>query len=250
MKIEAFILCYLEADIIGYCVRHYASFCDRVKVIDLGSNDGSQETAKREGAEIIQDDCAGIFDDRKNQNLKNTCWHGTDADWVIVADADELIFFPHGSFSTLAAYDAQDLPIIKTHGFEMFSDAYPTTDRQIYDEVKEGAPDDQWYGKKCLFSPKRVKSISFTMGAHSVWEAFLHNGQRVTDPARFPEPPCWLLHFHHLGGLDRVARRYDENYKRQCENNHRHKFGNQQKGIIHANEKRSMILSKLRRVIP
>lgn len=249
MKIEAHILCFNEAQIIEYALRHYSTFCNTIIVHDLGSTDGSHEVARSLGASISHHDCKGEFDDRLNQRIKNTAWEGTDADWVMMVDADELFYFPCGAFQTLSAYDLEGLPIVKPHGFEMFSDIYPTTDRQIYDEVKMGASDDQWYGKKVLFSPKRVKSISFGAGAHVVHEAFLHNGQRVTDPKVFASPPAYLLHFKHLGGVDRMARLYDENFKRQCENNHRCHFGNQKPGIVHANEKRTMILSRLQRVI-
>jgi hypothetical protein len=249
MIVEAHILCYNEQDILPYTLRHYQSFCDRVIVHDLGSTDDSVRIAMNTEAQIHHCPCDGVFDDRLNQRIKNTCWQNTDADWVIVADTDELVFFPCGSFATLSAYDSQEIPIVKTHGFEMFSDTYPTTEKQIYDEVNDGAPDDKWYGKPTLFSPKRVRTLSFSMGAHNVHEAFAHDGTRLSNPTACAEPPAYLLHFHHIGGLQRIARRYDENYKRQCENNHRCNFGNQKPGIVHANEKRAAILSKLRRVI-
>lgn len=249
MNVHVHILCFNEREILPFTLRHYQTFCNSVTVHDLGSTDDSVRIAMNAGADILHTPCAGVFDDRFNQRIKNTAWENTDADWVAMVDADELIFFPHGAFQTLSAYDAQELPIIKPHGFEMFSDTYPTTERQIYDEVNMGAPDDLWYGKKILFSPKRVKSISFGAGAHVVHEAWLHNGQRIGDPKVFSEPPVYLLHYKHLGGIERMARLYDENFKRQCENNHRCHFGNQKAGIVHANEKRSMILSKLQRVI-
>ena len=39
--------------------------------------------------------------DIKYAELRNSCWKGTNADWVIVCDLDELLWFPEGAEATL-----------------------------------------------------------------------------------------------------------------------------------------------------
>ncbi len=250
-KVTLHLLCFNEADILPFSLRHYATFCSRMVVHDLGSNDGSQSIALAAGAEVNQHDCHGEFDDRLNKRIKEEEWKGDDCDFAIMADADELIYFPGGAFQAFSAYETQGLAVIKPRGYEMFSDVFPETEGQIYDEIKMGAPDFFWYSKPIMFSPKRVASIIFGMGSH--WcEATLHDGRKVKllqEPPLFSTPEACLLHCHHIGGVERIARRYDENFKRQSEINHRMKWGNQKPGIEHAMEKRAAILSGVRKVI-
>jgi hypothetical protein len=245
---HAHILCYNEAEIIGYTVRHYRTYCSRVIVHDLGSSDGSQAKAVQEGASVTQHDCKGEFDDRLNKQIKQESWKNTTADWVIQADADELIYFPHGAKDSLANYESQGLAVIKPYGYEMLSDDFPTGPGQIYDYVKMGGRDDKWYAKPILFSAKRVAHMEFSTGAHTV-ETKLKNGRTLPDPQKFTSPPAFLLHFHHIGGLERITRRYDENQKRHSAINKKMRWGNQEPAAKHALDKRNLILPKLERVI-
>jgi hypothetical protein len=251
MNVAAFILCLNEHEILKYTLRHYQTFCTHIILLDLGSTDGCQDFAKGEGCEVRQFDCKQEFDDRLNQRLKQDSWKGGDFDWVMQVDCDEICYFPQGALSTLTTYDLEELPVIKPHGFDMFSDVYPTTDQQIYDELPMGASEDFWGAKPILFSPRRVKKIEFGTGAH--WcEATLTAGTKVTylqkNPV-FSDPPCYLLHYHHIGGLTRIARKYDATTRRLSQMNRRMNWGNQKPGIIHAQEKRDFILSRLQRVI-
>lgn len=248
-KVNAHVLCYNEAEIIGYAVRHYRTFCSRVIVHDLGSTDGSQDIAIKEGSSVIQRDCKGEFDDRLNKEIKQESWKNSDSAWIIQADADELIYFPTGATLALASYESQGLAVVKPYGFEMLSDEYPTGPGQIYDYVKMGSREELWYSKPILFSPKRVKHMEFSTGAHTV-EVTLVSGRKLPNPTKFSNPACYLLHYHHLGGVDRIGRRYADNQKRQSAMNKKMHWGCQTDPFAHAHHKRTMILPKLERVIP
>lgn len=250
MKIEAHILAADEEEILPYTFRHCTSFCHKVVLHDLGSQDSSMDIAAAYGVEIRQWDSGGKVDDRVNLKVKNECWLGTDSDWVIVADADEFIYFPHGIEQTLTSYSQQKIPIVKTRGWEMTSPTMPTTNGQIYEEIKYGARDDKWYGKPVLFTPKLVKSVNFAPGAHQV-SAVLHDGSTISNPTEFSQPETFLCHFHQIGSVERVAAKYDRTRSRMCENNVRMNWGNvQETGLKHATDKRNAILSWLERVIP
>ena len=241
-------LCYNEARILPFSLRHYATFCSRMVVHDMGSTDGCQEIARRFGAEVIQHDGKGEFNDMQNKRIKETSWIGSKSDWVIQADADELIYFPMGAEFCLSSYQRQALPIVKPYGFEMIEDVFPTDEGQIYDYVKNGARDDRWYAKPILFSPKLVKSVEFSTGSHTV-EAVLNSGRKAPNPTAPSSPSCYLLHFHHIGGVDYITQRYDENQKRQSAMNKKMGWGNQEDPRKHAMDKRNAIMAKLERVI-
>ncbi len=251
MTCHAHIICFNEREILPYTIRHYRTFCERVVIHDMGSTDGSQGVAVDCGASVTQHDGRGEFDDRDNKQIKQESWKLSGADWVIEADADELIYCPGGVAATFAAYEAQKLAVIKPYGYEMTCSEYPTTLGQIYEEVKHGARDDYWYAKPILFNPRMVASIEFSTGAHTC-VAKLKDRRVVKLDHNSPAstPSCYLLHFHHLGPLERVAKLYDENRARQSAINKKMKWGLQEPGLTHAKKKRAAILSRIERVLP
>lgn len=198
-----------------------------------------------------QHDCKREFDDRQNKKIKEEEWKLVPSDWSIMVDADEFIYFPAGVNETLFAFQAQRIPVPKPHGYEMLSDEYPTVRGQIYDEVKMGSREELWYNKPVIFASSLIASVEFSTGAHTM-RARLKTGRTLDVPQRASptNPPVYLLHFHHIGGLDRIARLYDENRARQSAVNKANKWGLQEPGAIHAKRKRDLILPNLERVIP
>ncbi len=208
-KVEVHILCFNEEEILPFSLMHYATFAERIIVHDGFSTDRSREIAREHGAEVRDFQSDGV-NDTLFKRLKETCWLGSDADWVVTPDADEIIYFPEGSFHTLAAYEADRVAIVKPIGFEMFSDEMPTLDRgQIYQQVTRGARSTDWYSKPILFRPSLIKKLTFSAGSHTCW-AELNDGTKISDPKTPTSPETFLLHCHQLGGLDRIARRYAE----------------------------------------
>ena len=251
MKVEVHILTWNEEALIKYAVRHYRTFADKIMVHDARSTDRTREFAQWGGAEVVDWDTGNQFDDEMAMKLKNDCWRGTDADWVICADADEFIYFPQGAEAALASYSRTGAAVIKPHGWEMISDTYPTTGGQIYDEVKFGARDDKWYAKPLLFNPRIVAESGFGIGAHES-DPVLKNGMKLRVGANFPRavPPCYLLHFHQIGPVERTAALYDERRQRLCATNVRNRWGNiDDTGIVHAKMKRDYIRARLEQVI-
>lgn len=251
MNTEVHILAFNEAEILIYALRHYRTFCEEIFVHDAGSTDGSQELCARYGAKVLPWDTGGQLDDMMALGLKNSCWSGTKADWVICVDADELMYFPGGANETLETYSRIGAAVIKPFGFEMFSRVYPTTPGQIYDEVKTGSRDDKWYGKPVLFSPHKVRLSGFGLGAHEC-EPVLHDGRKLRVGANWPRPmpPTFLLHYHHIGPAERLAKRYDEIQARFSQRNRAHGWGVNEPGAIHVQRKRDLILPNLEQVIP
>src|ERR1035437_2083346 len=249
MKIECHVLACNEEEILQYTLKHYTSFCSRTVMHDLGSSDSSKAIAQAYGVKIVDGDSGNQVNDIVNKKIKETCWQGTDADWVICADADELIYFPDGHKEAFESYTAQNIPIVKPHGWEMTSEAMPTTAGQIYDEIKMGGRDDQWYAKPIIFTPKMVGCIEFGAGAHVCRGTNKDGTLMFENPTVFSKPPAYLLHYHQIGSIERIAKKYDRTRSRMCDANVNNKWGNFEPGIKHAQDKRNFILSRLERVI-
>ena len=159
MKIEIYALCHQEAQMIPYFMRHYNQY-GQVFLLEGHSTDGSVELAKSLGAIICPIDTGNEIRDDIFTSLKNDYWKRSDADWVIMCDLDEFIYHP--DFKEYLS-SLKETIISPTH-YEMFSDVFPTTEGQIYEEVTMGA---QTAAKLCLFKPKGIKEMNYTPGCHS-----------------------------------------------------------------------------------
>ena len=256
-SIDVTIVGFNEEDILPFTFRHYCQFARRIRYWDAFSTDRSREIAKSYGVEIFDWSTDGL-NDMSSKILKSNDWKYPNevdrADWHITADSDELIFFPEGVENTLANYDARQIPFVRTRGFEMLSDTMPDTTGQIYDQIYMGGVDDRWYGKPSLFAPKRLLNVDYEVGAHACTFTKINGySEKITGGGPIPtpatEPPTYLLHYHHIGGVDRIARRYDATRQRLSKLNVNNRWGNFDPGIVHAQDKRKAIMSTLKRVV-
>lgn len=270
MNLEVHILTSDYSWVLPWTLRHYCSFADRVIVHDGGPSWDEEGTTRKlcacHGAIWRQWDTAGELNDDLAVKLKNSCWRDTDAAWVIVADDDELIWFPepamvdgrrfveHAAVArhVLSVYENLGAAVIKPHGFEMFSDTLPVLGEhnQIWGAIRDGAPDDKWYAKPVLFSARRVADSGFGLGAHEA-RVVTKDGYALVVDKDWPRanPPAYLLHYHQIGPEAFVAERYDATFRRFSQKNLAHGWGNHTPGAIHVREKRSAIMPNLRRVV-
>ena len=248
--VEVHILAWNEREIMPFVLRHWQTFAWRVIVHDAGSTDGTREIVEDFGAELVDWRTDGV-NDQLAMELKNACWQGTKADWVATMDCDELLYFPLDAFDTLAVYRMMGVAVVKPHGWEMFSDKFPTGTGQIYDEVKMGARDQKWYAKPVLFTPHLVANAGLGHGAHDSYPV-LHDGRCLGQTFLWPpaEPPTYLLHCKHVGGMERSTERYKRQRMRLSQTNVEHRWGNFAPELDHAKEKREYILAHLEQVIP
>lgn len=86
-NVEVMILCYNEAANLPHALESVMSWADAVYVVDSGSNDGSQEIARKAGATVMHQPWLG-YARQKNWGLENLPFKG---DWVFILDADESI---------------------------------------------------------------------------------------------------------------------------------------------------------------
>lgn len=269
LRIEVHLLSHDgEADnMLEWSVRHYLAVADRIVIHDGGPTGLSTkwvETGKYHApdspflnVECRPWDTAAELNDALAMRLKNTCWRGTDADFVITADMDELVYSPLGLRRRLAIAKEQGAAVLRPHGFEMFSDHWfeahtYVPEVQLTELAPFGAPDDDWYAKPIVFSPRLVEDSGFGLGAHES-RPWMKDGRGLVCDRKWPfASDLHLLHYKSIfGGIDRIARRYDETRKRLCAQNVRNNWGNvHDSGAVHAQKKRDRLLPHVRRIIP
>lgn len=198
MKVEAYIIAWNEAETIHLTVRHYQQFCTRIIVFDNWSDDDTPKICKAMGCEVRQFGIPGVLDDREYTNLKNNCWKGSTADWVIVVDADEIL--APDSYNDKMKYVLsrnEGTGILKSRGWNVHSYRVP---QESWFEETRGVVDEN-YSKMACFDPKRIKEIRYVHGCH------------VADPKAVRSlsilnNAMTLFHYRNVGGPQRLVDRH------------------------------------------
>lgn len=210
MKIETYLITWNRADSIHLTVNYYKKL-GRVIVFDNFSTDGTREICEELGAEVRLFGKAGILDDQAYLNVKNECWKGSKADWVIIVDDDEIVYHSQ-LLDVLTAAKAARATIFKTQGFNIQSDDFP---RETWLEILTGEPNEN-YSKLCIFDPKQILEIRYNYGCHAA---------RPIGNLQFDVHRLILLHYRNVGGIERLIKRHQEYASRLSELNRRYNLG-------------------------
>ncbi len=185
MNIDCFFIGFNESETIHLTIRHYKSFCRNVFYYDNFSTDDTRDIAEREGAIVRMFGIEGQLNDHEYIKLKNNCWKGSDADWVIVCDADEIL---------IPEFDESGATIIRTKGYNMFSNDMPVNHWQ---EISTGVEDDN-YSKLVCFKPT-LQEIGYVYGCHEA---------NPKGNVKYSNCIAFLFHYKHVGGAERIANRH------------------------------------------
>jgi len=233
MKIEAYILCYNEKKMVRHTLAHYSDFCDRIRIFDNESTDGTPDIIKKHfpKVEIESYYSANEINDAVYTEIKNNCWKDSDADWVIVCDMDELLYASGGIRKILEELHHLQVPISKVEGYNMIADHFPTNyNKPITDQVRGGMRaysfelleqglQEPSFDKSIIFCPQRVREINYTIGAHQCFP--IKSITLITEPVY---EPLKLLHMKYLG-REYVKKRWKMYAKRLSQYNKNNRFG-------------------------
>lgn len=173
MNIEVYCLANNEERLMPYFMRHYNQFA-HVILLESNSTDTTVEIANNMGAEIWKYDVPDEINELFFTELKNTCWKKSSADWVMIVDADEFIYHP--DVKKVLRYS--QATVIMPRFINMYSEKFPTTERQIYDEVKRGVEQFSPKPKMNVFRPRAIKTIDYFPGCH---EAFPQGNVKINS---------------------------------------------------------------------
>ncbi len=193
LKIDLHCLCWNEARIIPFFLRHYLPLVDRIFVHDNGSTD--QSLALLSGDERIKvahfDVTGDSFVDEERR-LSDAMWKPSrgEADWVAIVDMDEHIFHPD-LHTHLADCQRDGITAIQAVGYEMVADRFPDTGSTLCESVTEGFRYPGAMDKFCLFDPDAILQSNFMAGRHDAEPT----GRVVWDASHRVK----LLHYKQLG---------------------------------------------------
>ncbi len=192
-----------ERQILPYFIRHYEPWVSKLIFYDDQSDDGTRDLIRKcpkaelrdwPGPPGIQDD---VFLEFAHEQWKEARGQ---ADWVVWVDADEFLWHPNMPHA-LSCYLADGVEVPQVEGFTMVSRQFPTTQGQIYDEIRTGFRDGVW-DKKVLFRG----DIHWNVGRHSLnLDAF--------NPKSSPTAEIKLLHYRCLG-MNYLRWRHKRNWDR------------------------------------
>jgi glycosyltransferase involved in cell wall biosynthesis len=202
MKIHVYSLCWNEARMLPYYVRHYLPIAEKFYIYDDGSTDGSLELLEEYPNIIVRS-----FENRgdsfvlNSQKFANESWKSSrgQADWVIICNIDEHLYHPNLNIY-LQYCHFQDITLIPTKGYQMIAETFPITQNRLCDEIAEGMPWEQM-DKLAIFNPNAIEEINYSVGRHKAYPK-----GRVLYPENVEVK---LLHYKYLG-LDYLVERNAE----------------------------------------
>ena len=203
LSIWLFCICRNEARLMPYFLKHYAPWVTKFVFFDELSDDGTRDIIRSCHTAELRDwpGSCGINDDQM-LTFANEAWKEArgKADWIIWVDADEFLYHPN-IIGVLQRYLHEDIDVPQIQGYTMVSKAFPTTQGQIYDEVRRGFPDGIW-SKPAIFR----RHMWWTVGRHGVdYTRF--------NPKSSPHAEIKLLHYRALG-MDYIRWRHQRNWER------------------------------------
>lgn len=212
MKIALFIPTYNEAYTLNQVLSYYrANGVTDIFVFDNGSTDETVEIAKKHGAHV-ESAITKDLDDRNYLYIKNDVWKVVrdKFDFVIVCDADEVLYHPEGLSN---AFSKETASVIHPIGWNVYSDLPPDANDIL--KVSTGFHDPNF--SKCVcFDPKRIEAMNYGWGAHSC---------NPKGDVVFNTNEYYLLHVRCLGGVQRMIDRHREYAERMSEFNRSHGYG-------------------------
>jgi len=183
MNIHVYSVIWNEELIIPYFLRHYSKFA-KITLINHHCTDQTLSIAKGK-ARILDYPFDRPFTEGDHSAAFEWAYkkYSRKADWVICVDADEFLYEPVSQLSLLSG-------IVKPVAYMMISEKPPTTDEQIYDEIKTGVRM-RSFDKPVMFNPQI--DVIFGNGRHTAEARW--NGMLV-QPV---QSRIKLLHYKYLG---------------------------------------------------
>ena len=148
-------------------MNHYCSFCRTVTIFDNNSTDSTLSIVKEEfpAVIVIPFSTDNMINDAIILDIKNNCWKGSTADYVIICDCDEFLFAENMQDRLIELKENKvTIPVII--GYNMGSETFPDDyNIPIVQQVKIGIRDRN-FDKQIIFDPNKLIEINYETGCH------------------------------------------------------------------------------------
>lgn len=193
--VHLYAVCWNEAEVLGFFLRHYEPWVDRFVVFDDGSDDGSTAILASHPKVDLRpfERVAPDSFELSMTAMLNNAWKQSRgvADWVVLTDVDEHLLLVDQPVDTYLAEQARHgVTLIPALGFDLNSAELPEDRGRLVDVVRRGRPRTP-YNKLAIFDPDAVV------------ESGVHHGRHLATPTgeiRLPaRDELMLWHYKHLG---------------------------------------------------
>ena len=225
INIDVYCICWNEIKILPFVIDYWKRFARHVYVYDNGSDDGSVELLKQyDWITVRHFDSDGI-DERAYLRVKDFCWKGSDADYVVVCDTDECLY---GTDLCKKLYN------LKKEGYTVITPMWGDVWGNTYKKYQKGYLCHELYGgvlfaknrftsKQLIFDPKKITEIKYDYGCHTS-----HPEGEIKKYDADVNDDLYIVHLKHLGG-QYVANKYEAYGKRLSKFNLKNNFAIQYK---------------------
>lgn len=195
MILHGYILCWNEIKILPFVIDYWKNAgVDKLFVFDNGSTDGSLEYLSQfDWVEICH--FSPLGDELLLTEIRNQAWKNSKgvADWVIIADCDEVPFADGNLKETLQRYEDEGYTAIRTLTPQPITETFPEYDGKLL-HTREGLEFgyDPYMHKTHTFKVDKINEINFSLGMHTC---------RPYGEVKFLEFPedYRFYHLRHLG---------------------------------------------------
>jgi hypothetical protein len=193
MQVHVYAVCWNERLVVGFFLRHYEEFADRIVVYDEDSDDGTRDILHTHPKIELRQFIRTVPDslELSKKAVHDHCWKEARgaADWVILVDIDEHVYHPNLT-AHLVAQSNRGVTFVPTLGFEMISDEFPSPGEHLARTRTMGYPS-HWRSKSVIFNPAAIDELNMAVGSHSA---------APSGAVSFPETDeVMLLHYKYLG---------------------------------------------------
>lgn len=215
VKVYVCCICRNEERLLPYFLRHYEQFATKMVFWDDHSTDATRSLLAAHprvtlhdwpGPSGIVDEVFKEFAEREYKRFRG------ETDWIIWADADEIIYHPD-MLQLLRVYQDMGVQVPLVQGYGMVSHRMPTGSGQIYDEIRTG-----------YAAPTYAKPVVFRSNVDMRWHHGKHQLADGFTPYRSQSAELKLLHYRWLDP-EYVQYRNQNNWNRMPEKNRQGGFG-------------------------
>jgi len=199
MKVWVFTICKDEVDMIGWFLRHYETFAERIIVYDEQSTDGTREILKAHPKVEVREWPHKGLDDVQFVHCINSAYHEAagKADWVIWPDVDELLYSPNIEYVLNSAKE----DMILATGYALISRYEKRVGykpgSQLYEVIRTGYPQPN-YDKYICWRPH--VQVTHNIGRHT------DSGYPHCSGVLGTIPKLKLFHCHHVWGVEHTIK--------------------------------------------
>jgi hypothetical protein len=223
LNIDVYCICWNEMKVLPFAIDYWKRFARHVYVYDNGSDDGTIELlGQYDWITVRHFDSDGI-NEQTYLKVKNHCWKGSDADYVVVCDIDECIYSTNLD-KKLKALKEEEYTVIVPKWGDIWGERFKrykkgTLCHELYGGVY--FTDNEFVHKALIFDPKEVKEMNYMPGCHNSRP----EGEIKKYEAK-KEDDLYVVHLKRLGPKY-ICDRYGQYAKRMSQYNKRFKFGHE-----------------------